>query len=49
MVDELHIHVQNRTMNPHAVALGGIRRELSEDRVDGRGNLINVQCKALPL
>jgi hypothetical protein len=37
MADELHIHIQNRTMKPLAIALSGKERGLGGD----------VQCKAI--
>jgi hypothetical protein len=42
---ELHIHIQNRTKKPLAIAISGVGRE-SRGR-DGEGDLNNVQCKAI--
>jgi hypothetical protein len=28
VVDELHIHIRNKTMKPLAIALSGVRKEL---------------------
>jgi hypothetical protein len=45
MVGELRIHIQNRTINPLAVALSGVG-ERSKVGDDG-SYLINVECKPI--
>jgi hypothetical protein len=40
VVDGLHIHIQNRTMNLLAIALSGAGREFG-------GDLTDIQCKAI--
>jgi hypothetical protein len=45
MVDGLHIHIQNRTIKPLAIALRWVGRG-SRQR-DCGGNLTNVQCKPI--
>jgi hypothetical protein len=41
----LHIHIQNKTMKPLAIALSGAGRGLQGG--DGKGDLTNVHCKAI--
>jgi hypothetical protein len=44
MVDGFHIHIQNLTMKPLAIALSVAGRGLGED---GGGYPTNVQCKTI--
>jgi hypothetical protein len=44
MVDGLHIHIQNRTVKPLAIALSRVRRRLQWEG-DGRGEINNVNVK----
>jgi hypothetical protein len=41
IVDGLHIHIQNRTRKPLAIALSGVGRESRGE--DGGGDLTKVQ------
>jgi hypothetical protein len=44
MVGGLHMHIQNKTMKPFAIALSGAGKG---SRGDGGGDLTNVQCKPI--